>query len=111
MPRVKWSPIMDEYLFRCRMRGESFTSIAASLGVTRRSAHARFGRKFSGIVPPEMVRRLTCHHPDTKAAIIRMRLSGKRLKEIAAETGLNVNQVHGIWWHWNNYLFVRERAA
>ena len=109
--RVAWTPLMDEYLLTNRLKGESFPALAARLGVSRRGAAARFALKFPDVAQPQAIRRVKAHGPETKDAVIRMRLAGKRLKEIAAELNLNVNQVHGIWWQWNNFLFIRERVA
>lgn len=109
--RTTWTPLMDEYLFKKRMKGESFTSIASSLGVTRRAAHVRFRRVFGDKLPPGMTRRVSKHSWQTKAAVVEMKQGGKRLKEIAAELGLNTNQVHGIWWYWRQHHTAVQEAA
>lgn len=109
--RRSWTPLMDEYLFTKRLKGESFPEIGAALGVSYKSARARFERRFPSHAGTFRAKPKKRHSEETRLSVIRCRLAGKSLKKTACELGMTVNQVHGIWWQWNNFLFIRERAA
>ena len=109
-PYIRWTPIMDEYLKVQRKRGESFATIARAMGISDRSARNRYRVLFLNVLDPDYMPRRIIHNLETRLAVVEMRQRKVPLKVVALKLGLRVNQVHGIWNHWRDYVSVRKAA-
>lgn len=108
--RVRWLPLMDEYLLTKRMKGETFKLIGSALGVSERAAHNRWFRRFPHVVVPQYIRRHRVHSLELRDSIVAMKKCGLSHKQIAEKTGLRLWQVAGIWNHWRDYASLRAAA-
>lgn len=97
---VRWNDLMDEYLLTKRSKGEPFHEIASALGVRR----ACVMRRYRIVCAEKGVERFNWrngkHAIQTRRKVIEMKVSGRKLTEIAAIVGLDVNQAAGIWYRW-----------
>lgn len=103
MPAItRWTDLMDEYLLKKSRAGETFRTIASGLGVSRGAAWERYVRLCHRIgQSPYRIRR-RAHSDETRATVIAMKRGGKSHSQIAAELGLRINQVAGIWNTWRD---------
>ncbi len=75
-----------------RARGLTFAQIARSEGITATAIQRRF-RAVKPFLHPLTLARL---YPDHTAKVVALRLSGKTLRQIESETGLNYDVVHRL---------------
>lgn len=107
---VRWTPLMDEYLLKKRLKGESFRAIGAGIGVSEKAARQRFVRRFPNVKQPTYIPHVRVHSFETRAAVIEMKQKGASHKQIARELNIRTWQVCGIWNHWRDYILPRATA-
>lgn len=110
---VIWTPLMEEYMYVKRLRGDSFREIGSAIGVSDKTAANRFRAVFPDFVKPR-VRHVPTrreHSAETRAEVVRLRQEGMTLRQIGNTLGLRVMQVNGIWAHWRGRKQDRREAA
>lgn len=105
-----WTEEAEEYLFIKAKKGESMRHIASMIGCSFYAAKDRYRKICMGRGISHLRKRVTRHSEQTRATVIAMKHGGRTLVEIAAELGLGINQVAGIWNHWRDYSQHRRTA-
>lgn len=109
--RTHWSPLMDEYLMKKRAQGETFKEIAMVLGVTRAGATLRYRVVCAENRIPRYKWSPAKHSHELRERVVSLKLSGKKLTEVAAIVGVQVNQATGIWNRWRDAQQQERHAA
>lgn len=107
---IRWTDLMDEYLLTKRAKGELFQDICSTLGVPRPTVMRRYRMLCAERGIERYQWRNGKHDHQTRRKVIEMKLEGRKLLEIAATVGLEVNQTYGIWSRWRYQKHGEQRT-